>query len=98
MTILLSSRAERFPVLGRGDSGRALEGAGEMTLVAEARRQGNLHNRRLGGGQCAARILNPQLAHIISHSTAVGLVEHLGQMDRVYPDSVGDLSQRQALG
>ena len=70
--------AQGFAVVCRGDSDEAFEGSGEMALVAKARRQGDLDNRRFRRGECVAGVFDSQLPHVISDCAPVRLVKRLG--------------------
>src|SRR5215510_6747409 len=83
--------------MGRRDADAAFEGPGEMALVAKARSQGYLDNRRVGCGQLVAGVFDSQLTNVISDRALVRLVKGLSQVDRMHADVVGHFGQREAL-
>jgi len=64
-----------------------------MALVAKARRQSDLDNRRFGSGKLVAGVFNSQLPDVISDRALVRLVKRLSQMDRMHTDVVRHLRQ-----
>src|SRR5207248_8578108 len=73
------------------------EGLCEMALVGEARRKGDLGQRRTGLGELLASELNAQTAEIFARGTAVLAAESAGEVDGVDADGRSHLSQRQAF-
>src|SRR5262249_29681541 len=90
--------AQGFAVLRRRDSNEAFEGSSEMALVAKARRQSNLDNRRFRRGKLVTGVFDSQLPHVISDCALVRLLKRLGQMDRMHADVMRQLRQCEALG
>ena len=92
------SRAQSLTILGWGDSRQTFERPREMTLVAESCRQRDVYDRRFRSRQLMAGAFDPQLPHIITHRTAVGLMKRLRQVDRVDTNRLCNISQPQRLG
>src|SRR5262245_14623402 len=69
-----------------------------MDLIAEARRERDLSNRRSRRGKLATGVFYSQLPQVISDRALVGFVKRLGQMHRVHADVMSQLRQREALG
>ena len=72
------ARAEGGTVLAGGHAGVEFEGRREMALAGEACEQGDLGERRVGRGKCAAGGLDPEPADVVSDRAAVMLTEGAG--------------------
>lgn len=74
----VASRPEQgFSILSRSDAHVALEGPGEVTLIGESGRQGDLTQRGIRGHQFPTSEFQAQVPDIRSHGAVEILVKHL---------------------
>src|SRR5205085_9774582 len=74
-----------------------LEGVGEVALVVEARGRGDLRQSPLRVAQLPHALVQAQLARVLADRAAVVTPEHPGQVGRVHPDDLAELSEADLL-